>query len=364
MVLNYSVAPSRRAGDTALDVAVCTDDAAFAALEPDWDDLHDAASDATPFQSWAWLYSWWETTDRTGLRLRVVTLRDPRTGLLVGVVPLMLARRYRLWTLLFLVDSEQQDVLVRDGWELAVQRELGRALARMTDFRVADLGELEPHARLWSALGDWSGPQQRRVVFRTWHVPVATEEDVLAGLSRNRRATLRKSLRRAESLDMHPRPAATDRLAEATTRLVELHRDVWADREIARSHTTDRYERFLRTAVPRLAARGLAEIVEWWRDGDVEISQLLLYRRDVAQAYQEGATRQARAQLQWGSLCIWASLAAARDRGCSWLDLSPGEEPHKQSWNPAAVEHHRLRLGRGAVGGRLALRYLGLRGAR
>jgi hypothetical protein len=41
-------------------VEIVEDSRGFAALEEEWDDLHCQSPRATPFQSWAWLYSWWE----------------------------------------------------------------------------------------------------------------------------------------------------------------------------------------------------------------------------------------------------------------------------------------------------------------
>ncbi len=41
-------------------VEIVEDSWGFAALEEEWDDLHRQSPRATPFQSWAWLYSWWE----------------------------------------------------------------------------------------------------------------------------------------------------------------------------------------------------------------------------------------------------------------------------------------------------------------
>lgn len=353
-----SLVPAR-----ALDVETVTDTAGFAALEQEWDALHRAA-DGTPYQSWAWLYSWWESADRDGLQLRIVTMRDPGSGTLVGVVPLMVKRRNRLRSLMFLVDSEPQDILALEDRGAVVEREFARTLAAAKGYDVADLGEVEDGARLWSVYRAWGWARESTVVARTSHVAVAPEDEVLAGLSRNRRATLRKSLRRAAALGLEAVPATAERLVEATSTMVALHRDTWDGRGIAPSHTTERYERFLTLAVPRLAARGLADVLEWSCDDRVEISQMLLYGRGVAQAYQEGARRDARDQLQWGSLCIWESLAAARSHGCAVLDLSPGEEPHKASWNPVRVAHHRIRLGRGAVRGRLAFGFLALRKVR
>src|SRR5918999_86631 len=73
-----------------LEVAVLEDAREFAALEEEWNDLYRNSPLATPFQSWAWLYSWWEYYEE-GYELRLITVRDE--DLLVGLMPLMLKRR-------------------------------------------------------------------------------------------------------------------------------------------------------------------------------------------------------------------------------------------------------------------------------
>jgi CelD/BcsL family acetyltransferase involved in cellulose biosynthesis len=47
----------------------------FVALREEWEDLYRNSSLATPFQSWAWLCSWWEFYGK-GYELRLVTIRD------------------------------------------------------------------------------------------------------------------------------------------------------------------------------------------------------------------------------------------------------------------------------------------------
>src|SRR5215213_986142 len=96
------------------EVAVLEDDREFATLEEEWTDLYDSSPLATPFQSWAWLYSWWEFYGE-GYELRLVTIRDD--GLLVGIAPLMLERRRVLSRLLFIGTgiTDYLDILVRQG---------------------------------------------------------------------------------------------------------------------------------------------------------------------------------------------------------------------------------------------------------
>jgi CelD/BcsL family acetyltransferase involved in cellulose biosynthesis len=73
-----------------LKVSIISACSEFAGLEEEWEELYRASPLATPFQSWAWLYSWWEHFGK-GHELRLVTVRYE--DLLVGLLPLMLQRQ-------------------------------------------------------------------------------------------------------------------------------------------------------------------------------------------------------------------------------------------------------------------------------
>src|SRR5829696_7354767 len=122
-----------------LHTAVLRDTADFASLQAEWDELYQSCPRATPFQSWAWLYSWWEVYSEGSYGLRLITLRDAG-DLLVGLLPLMV-RRGRLLLLGDLVggglSTPYKDVLVREGWEGQVAQAAARALRELGGWWVA-----------------------------------------------------------------------------------------------------------------------------------------------------------------------------------------------------------------------------------
>lgn len=332
-----------------LDVGVVTGTAGFAALEAEWDDLHRHTSGAFPHESWAFLFSWWEShaADR---RLRLVTLRSPADGLLVGLAPFMIERRRRLRTLVYLVDHEPIDVLARDGWEAAVEAALVRALPRVRGWAVAELRPVRPGALMERVYHRWRGPGEHTVLDHFPLVAAGTGDEVLASIAKKQRSTVRQALRRAAEDGLECRPAPAADAARAGRRLVELHRELWEGREISRSHATAQFEQFLTAAAARLVPRGLADVVEWTRDGRVEVSVLFLYGPAAVHVHQVGASRYAVDRLQWSSLFVWEGIATARSRGVAALDLAPGDEQYKVRWNPRLVPHQRLRFGRGLRG--------------
>lgn len=67
-----------------LAVTLVRDQRDFARLRPEWDELQRRCSTATPFQSHAWLESWWLSYGTDG-RLRIVLVR--LDGRLIAAAP-------------------------------------------------------------------------------------------------------------------------------------------------------------------------------------------------------------------------------------------------------------------------------------
>ena len=325
-------------------VEVVKDSRGFAALEEEWEDLHRQCPQATPFQSWAWLYSWWEHYGG-GYELRLITVRHE--GLLVGIIPLMLERRWGLGRLLFVGTglSDYLDVIVRAGWEDKGLEAGVQAIKRLECWRIADLQLLGPEAAAWGICRWWDGPRIRLRQDSSPVVEVRPWDELLASLSRNLRSTVRRALRQAARDGLQRKVAEAANIGQAAERLVALHREAWEGRNIGPEHLTSRFEAFTVAAAERLAHRGLGTISEFWQDGEVLISDFLMFGRDFSGTYILGASQKALQQYQWSSLYIWdaVEIAHGRDDGC--LDLLRGEEPYKLRWSSRIIPTDRLILG-------------------
>jgi hypothetical protein len=180
-----------------VEVEVLDEDRQFAELEEEWEELYRECPRATPFQSWAWLYSWWEHYGKR-YELRLITVRS-EDGLLVGLLPLMLERRGGLGRLLFVGTgvTDYLDALVREGWEEQVAA--AGVLGSVGSWWVADLQGLRPNAAAWDLLEGWSGFKaivwQENCPFidaRPW-------DELIMSVSKKLRSTARRSVRQAES---------------------------------------------------------------------------------------------------------------------------------------------------------------------
>ena len=329
-----------------LEVVVLEDPRAFEALEGEWEELYHDSPLATPFQSWAWLYSWWEFYGEP-YELRLVTVRSG--DLLVGLIPLMLERRWGFGRLLFIgtVPTDYLDVLVRKGWEAEVSEVGVQAIKDMGSWQVADLQQARPEAAAWSIFRSWTGPRTHVWQASCPVIEVKSWDELVLSLSKNHRSTVRRALRRAEADGVRCEVAKPADAERAARRLVAVSREQWEGNPlVGPRHWTRRFESHVVAAVRRMAARGLGGISEFWRDGEVLISDFWVSGKDFLGTYMLGASQEALRRYQWSSLYIWDAVNIAHSKNSSRLDLLRGTEPYKLRWNPRVLPNHRMILGR------------------
>jgi CelD/BcsL family acetyltransferase involved in cellulose biosynthesis len=308
-----------------LEVAVIRDPQAFAALEEEWDDLYHNCPRATPYQSWAWLYSWWEAYGE-GYELRLITVRSGE-GLLVGIIPLMLERWWGFDKLRFIGGSIGQasadylDVLVRRDWKAKACEAGVRALEHMAGWHVAELRQIDPTATIWDFLKGWNGPRIDLRQGSLWVIEVKPWEELLMSRSKRLRNNVRRTLRRAEEDGVRYVLAGVEDVERASRRLVALHREMRRGRHIISERLTSRFESFTLAAARRMTERGLGGISEFWRDGEVIISELMVFGPNYVGAYMVGNSREAFRLYEVSALCAYMEVNIAHRWDASYVSL-------------------------------------------
>jgi CelD/BcsL family acetyltransferase involved in cellulose biosynthesis len=335
------------------DVAVLENARDFAALKEEWEDLYQNFPLATPYQSWAWLYSWWEHYGED-YELRLITVRD--RGLLVGLLPLMLDVRWGYFGRILFVGTgvtDYNDILVREGWEKEVLHAGRHALRQAGSWQVADLQELRPEAAAWGVFEGWARPRGRIRQSVSPVIVVKPWDELLMSLSTNLRSTVRRSIRRAEKDGVVREQAGADDAEPAARRWIALHRAAWQGRDIDPEHSTQRFERHMVAAVSRLTTSGLGRISEFWRDGEVVASNFLLFGREFVGEHLFGARQEFLRRYQLSSLMIWDAVKVAYDRGSARVNLLRGEEPYKLRWASESIPNYRVILSKNPAFGKL-----------
>jgi CelD/BcsL family acetyltransferase involved in cellulose biosynthesis len=328
------------------EIAVLEDTKEFAALEQEWEDLYHDAPLATPFQSWAWLYSWWEFYGEP-YELRLITVRN-ESGVLVGIVPLMLKRRWGLGRLLFVGTgiTDYLDMLARGGWEGYVSEAAREALWRMGSWHVAELHELRPVAAAWGVFDEWAGPRTRIHQTNCPVIDVKPWDELLMSFKRKLRYDIRRNVRRADEDGVRCELVGPADAEKAARDLMRLHREGWEGRGISAESLTRRFAAHLEAAGRRMTARDLGGISEYWRDEKVTVSVFWVFGRDFIGFYMLGASHEALRRYQVSSLFIRDGINVALERNVASLDLLRGEEPYKLRWTSKVVRNYRLILGR------------------
>ncbi|MER5895829.1 GNAT family N-acetyltransferase [Streptomyces sp. NPDC001876] len=341
--------------DGRLAVTLCRDLSEFAGLAGEWDALHRRCSTATPFQSHAWLHSWWLSYGAPG-RLRVVLAR--RNGRLIGAAPLMLVHRpMPLLVPMGGAISDFFDILVDDEEAKGAVMALERGLERAAVHTVIDLREVRPDASAQLLYENWSGARCRLTDSTCMELPAEPIGALLSRMPGSRAQRARSKLRKLDALRIECRPAPEHRVADAVATLVRLHERQWRGRGINPEHLRPRFSAHLVRATRRMVRDGDASLTEFVLDGEVVAADLSLRSAHLAGAYLYGADPGLRdRKVDVSTMLLREAAQQAADTGRSVLSLLRGSEQYKNSWEPVPVVNQRLLLARSALEPLLRLR--------
>ncbi|MFI6351901.1 GNAT family N-acetyltransferase [Streptomyces sp. NPDC050743] len=321
-----------------------TDEARFAALAPSWARLYGRCAAATPFQSHAWLHSWWLTYGSRG-RLRVLVVRAG--GELVAAAPLMLVRR-PLPALVPLggAISDYADVLLDDSDDGRAAGALTEALADAARTALIDFREVRPGAAVERVYDRWPGPRRTVADSQCLELPAVPMEDLVARLPSNKaQQRVRAKLRKLSALGVERRAVQSADVDAALGRLLELHRLQWQGRKVTTEHLQPRFREHLVRAVGPMVRSGNAAVTEFRVDGEVMAVDLTLLSPGLAGGYLYGAhpgLRERKADVA----VMLLDACAERAGGRGALSLLRGDEPYKHHWRPDPVVNRRLLMAR------------------
>ncbi|MBT2395922.1 GNAT family N-acetyltransferase [Streptomyces sp. ISL-100] len=332
--------------DRGLTVTLCRDPARFAALQQAWDGLHRRCAAATPFQSHAWLHSWWLSYGTNG-RLRVVLAR--RDGRLIGAAPLMLV--HRPMPLLVPIGgaiSDFSDVLVDDNETKNAITALERGLDRAARQAVIDLREVRPGAAAELLYERWTGARAHLTDSTCMELPAEPIDDLLKRMQTSRAQRVRAKLRKIDALKIEEREVPEPDVPGAIGRLLHLHELQWRGRGVNVEHLRPRFAEHLVRASRRMLRDGDAAVTEFRLDGEVVAVSMTLQSGLLSGGYLYGADPALRdKKVDVTTMLLRHEAHLASGRGV--LSLLRGSEPYKNHWRPTTVTNQRLLLARPAL---------------
>ena len=332
--------------DVGWSAEVRTDNDAFGSLQQDWEDLYVRCPAATPFQSFAWLESWWHEYGRQSGRLRLVLIRAG--GRLAAIAPLLLERRgpWSVLTPLGGDESDYHDVLIDPTVAARAAGELAVAVAGIPGWSVLDIREARSDAHSHQLAGSWPGARWRTRGAAGFEIPAGSVAEFLAVLPRSARKKVRGKLRKVDTCGIEARAVTACELPDAVRGLLRLHEQQWRGRAVNPEHLRDRYRRHLTRALGPMIERGQAVLTQYRFGGEVVVSEVSLIAPGFVGKYLAGFEPRMRQHIDVALMMLCQALQLAERSGRPAVSLLRGDEPYKQRWHPTPVRSERLLLAR------------------
>ena len=325
-----------------LNTACISDADGFRALMKDWRLLYDGCPGATPFNSWEWLFSWWQVYGE-GRELRLLAWYMDKA--LVGVAPLYLAtEKTQLGTACRVLrfvgdgsfDSDYLSLLARPDARTFIARRFGEWLCANREWHALQLRELPETSGLPEVMRELAsrvGLQCRLESGRCGAVDLASSFDEYLRARQSRfRTKIRSLLRRLEEerLVFESRSEPRD-LRRRLRSLFALHQGRWQEVGAPGVFGAAAKRRFYVHFVPRFARRGWLRLYSL-RKGTSYLAHQLCFGHDgTTYLLQEGFDISNPAS-SYGQMLRAAVLRHLIQHGEARYDFLGGISKHKEDW--------------------------------
>ena len=333
--------------EVSIDLATITttcvqDTTGFRALMKDWQLLYDECPGATPFNSWEWLFSWWQAYG--GARqLRLLVWRVDNT--LVGVAPLYLtSEKTQLGTVCRVLrfvgdgsfDSDYLGLLIQPGAYALLAQRFGEWLCNNREWDALVLRELPENSTLPEALRDAAnreGLQWRLEYGRCGVLDLPRSFDEYLQTRQSRfRTKLRSLLRRLDEGELNFESRCEPReLRRRLRSLFALHQSRWRDSGAPGVFGDAAKRRFYAHFVPRFARSGWLRLYSLRNGTSYLAHQLCFGGGGITYLLQEGFDVSDPAA-SYGQMLRAAVVRDLIQRGETRYDFLGGFSRHKEDW--------------------------------
>ncbi|MHC1764338.1 MAG: GNAT family N-acetyltransferase [Verrucomicrobiia bacterium] len=316
-----------------------TDLAGLERLEPEWETLWNFCPTATPFQSPAWLISWWRHFGYGELWTLVVR----HQGRLVGLLPVH--RHTGKVTFLGTGISDYLDALVAPGFEQTVTRAFfSHLMAHSRRWAVCDFQQMKPRSPLLSFRpGDLKAQISGHDPCPVLELP-RTPADLPSRVPEAHLAKVAYGWRRAAKIGRVQTERATkgsfDSLMQA---FLTLHGSRWSERGETGVLAAVSLQSFHRESGAALLRQGKLRLYVLRIDSE-PVAALYGFLHQRTFFYYLGGFDPKFRVISPGSLIIHHALMEAVDEGALTFDFLRGREPYKYTWGAKDMTTLRLRV--------------------
>ena len=323
--------------------AIVSDEAAFLALEPEWDDLVARSPADSFFLTWAYVSTWWSVYGER-CDLRVLTARDG-DGRLIGLAPLVVGRgeghrrHVRFLTFLGALGdslSEYLDFVVLPGYTRPVLAEFWRIMStELSGWDVLRLPLLPASSRTPQILAEQPGREAARLRRSAAHespfIRLDTDwETYLGRRSKAFRKAFNSAWNRAHRRPLRVLHAGVDLPVDAAMdRLIALNHDRWGDQGLA--FHTEEFRTFHRLLAPKLLEKGQLSLMVLELDGeDAAIRYDFVYGERLW-VFQGGWAPEL-GRLAPSKVLAGYSVRWCIENGVKEYDFLAGDADYKRAW--------------------------------
>ena len=326
------------------------------ALGAQWRELHAQCRGVTPFNSWEWLFSWWQAYG-SGLRLRLLSWRAD--GVLIAVAPLCIVdERTTLGTRCSVLkllgdgtfDSDYLDFVILPTMHAAVMESFDQWLHGNREWDAAVLPELPESWPLVCLFRDHA--RRFRLECRTDYrssgmleLPDSFEE-YLRRLQPRFRTKLRSLLRRLDDGELVFESGCEPReLRRRLRSLFALHQKRWHASGEPGVFGGAAKRRFYAHFVPRFARRGWLRLYSL-RAGDAYVAHQLCFGGEGTTFLLQEGFDTSNAAASYGQMLRAAVIRELIGAGDLRYDFLGGFSRHKADWGAREGKNVQITVGR------------------
>ena len=335
--------PTQSSGVGSATLDCVQDTASFKSLQSEWQLLYSVCPYATPFNSWEWLFSWWQSYG-AHRRLQILTWRSGSS--LLGIAPLYLSSEKTglgagCRVLRFVGDgshdSDYLGMLIRPDLVTSIVQQFAKWLRVSREWDVLVLREMSTRSGMAEVLKqeiENLGFRTRVENSRTATLPLPPSfDDFLTGRRSRFRTKLRSLLKTLDqgALTFETRCERPLELRHRLRSLFTLHQRRWM--EVGGSGVFGDAEKrlFYRRFVLRFARRGWLRFYSLRQGSEYVAHQLCFGSEGTTYLLQEGFDL-ANATASYGQMLRAAVMRHLIANAESTYDFLGGFSKHKEEW--------------------------------
>jgi len=334
-----------------------TDIDAFFNFEGDWRELFSATPQATPFQSWEWLSSWWKHKGKGQPWILVSRDGERVLAAMALVITSYRGTMFRQVRWMGAPLSDYQDFVGAGRREESAAAFLSHLAAQRIRWDLCDLNDLRTGSSVptasFAALDGVPGFHRRCPV-----VALPTQwAEYRKNLGPNLRATLNRRRRQLDKTFRSVEMSTVEDpnvLSVAIDDLIRTHSARWRKRGLSGALSSPSTQAFHREVARRFFDLDMLRLHRLMIDGECGAALYCMrFRRCVY--YYLGGFRPELKNFSPGVILMGYAIERAIAEGAREFDMLRGDEPYKYAWRAKDRVTQRLVAGNGSFASRIAL---------